>query len=156
MHMYNACLNCVASLKSLACILEEKLQSQDLVGCFGLNCSSKQYFSLDQAVSQKKGESKEMIDVRINVRTTPTRTNCKRPTLIQINRSPRHWKFTQHHRTTRQPPQSKARHYVTSYVTYWAKISKPLKGTYFCKTKWNHSSLYTVGAVVETTHKARK
>ena len=26
------------------------------------------------------------------------------PTLIQISRSPRHWKFTQHHRTTRPPP----------------------------------------------------
>ena len=26
------------------------------------------------------------------------------PTLIQISRTPRHWKFTQHHRTTRPPP----------------------------------------------------
>ena len=26
------------------------------------------------------------------------------PTLIQIGRTPRHWKFTQHHRTTRQLP----------------------------------------------------
>ena len=25
-------------------------------------------------------------------------------TLIQISRTPRHWKFTQHHRTTRPPP----------------------------------------------------
>ena len=25
------------------------------------------------------------------------------PTLIQINRTPRHWKLTQHHRTTRPP-----------------------------------------------------
>ena len=25
------------------------------------------------------------------------------PTLIQISRTPRHWKFTQHHRTTRPP-----------------------------------------------------
>ena len=28
------------------------------------------------------------------------------PTLIQISRTPRHWKFTQHHRTTRPPPQT--------------------------------------------------
>ena len=28
------------------------------------------------------------------------------PTLIQISRTPRHWKFTQHHRTTRPSPQS--------------------------------------------------
>ena len=26
------------------------------------------------------------------------------PTDIQISRTPRHWKFTQHHRTTRPPP----------------------------------------------------
>ena len=26
------------------------------------------------------------------------------PTVIQISRTPRHWKFTQHHRTTRPPP----------------------------------------------------
>ena len=41
-----------------------------------------------------------------NVQTTPTRTYCKhsRLTLIQISRTPRHWKFTQHHRTTRPPP----------------------------------------------------
>ena len=26
------------------------------------------------------------------------------PTMVQISRTPRHWKFTQHHRTTRPPP----------------------------------------------------
>ena len=26
------------------------------------------------------------------------------PTIFQISRTPRHWKFTQHHRTTRPPP----------------------------------------------------
>ena len=26
------------------------------------------------------------------------------PTIIQISRTPRHWKFTQHHRSTRPPP----------------------------------------------------
>ena len=28
------------------------------------------------------------------------------PTIIQIGRTPRHWKFTQHHRT--RPPQAEA------------------------------------------------
>ena len=27
--------------------------------------------------------------------------------MIQISRMPRHWKFTQHHRTTRPPPRNK-------------------------------------------------
>ena len=27
------------------------------------------------------------------------------PTIIQISRTPRHWKITQHHRTTRPTPQ---------------------------------------------------
>ena len=31
------------------------------------------------------------------------------PTLIQTSRTPRHWKFTQDHRTTRPPPTSKRR-----------------------------------------------
>ena len=52
---------------------------------------------------------KERIDERKNVQTTPTRTYCKcsRP-LPYYNpdcRTPRHWKFTQHHRTTRPPPE---------------------------------------------------
>ena len=29
------------------------------------------------------------------------------PTLIQISRTPRHWKFTQHHCTTRPPPRKR-------------------------------------------------
>ena len=43
-----------------------------------------------------------------NVQTTPTRTFCKRsrplPYCNQNCRTPRHCKFTQHHRTTRPPP----------------------------------------------------
>ena len=38
----------------------------------------------------------------------PRRTYCKHssrpcPTVIQVSRTPQHWKFTQHLRTTRQP-----------------------------------------------------
>ena len=51
---------------------------------------------------------RERIDESKNVQTTPTRTYCKcSRSLPYCNpncRTPRHWKFTQHHRTTRPPP----------------------------------------------------
>ena len=51
-----------------------------------------------------------MIDESKNVQTTPTRTHCKcsrpLPYCYPNCRTPRHWKFTQHHRTTRPPPWS--------------------------------------------------
>ena len=79
-----------------------------LVGCFGFNGPLRQYFSLYRAVSQREGERRERIDKSKNVQTTPTRTYCKRnrplPYCNQNCRTPRHWKFTQHHRTTRPPP----------------------------------------------------
>ena len=80
-----------------------------LVG-FGFNGPLRQYFSLYRAVSQREGErgKKGRIDESKNVHTTPTRTYCKRsrplPYLNPNCRTPRHWKFTQHHRTTRPPP----------------------------------------------------
>ena len=80
-----------------------------LVGCFGFNGPLRQYFSLYRAVSQREGERRERIDESKNVQTTPTRTYCKRnrplPYCNQNCRTPRHWKFTQHHRTTRPPQQ---------------------------------------------------
>ena len=81
-----------------------------LVGCFGFNGPLRQYFSLYRAVSQREGERRERIDESKNVQTTPTRTYCKRnrplPYCNQNCRTPRHWKITQHHRTTRPPPMS--------------------------------------------------
>ena len=79
-----------------------------LVGCFGFNGPLRQYFSLYRAVSQREEERGERIDESKNVQTTPTRTYCKcsRP-LPYCNpncRTPRHWKFTQHHCTTRPSP----------------------------------------------------
>ena len=76
-----------------------------LVGCFGFNGPLRQYFSLYQAVSQREGERGEKrIDESKNVQTTPTRTyyKCSKPlSYCYPNcRTPRHWKFTQHHRTT--------------------------------------------------------
>ena len=76
-----------------------------LVGCFGFNGPLRQYFSLYRAVSQREGERGERIDESKNVQTAPTRTYCKRnrplPYCNQNCRTPRHWKVTQHHRTTR-------------------------------------------------------
>ena len=94
-----------------------------LVGCFGFNGPLRQYFSLYRAVSQREGEREERIDESKNVQTTPTRTYCKRnrplPYCYQNCRTPRHWKFTQHHRTTRPPP---ALWWIYSYEQY-VKIS---------------------------------
>ena len=79
-----------------------------LVG-FGFNGPLRQYFSLYRAVSQRVGERGERIDESKNVQTTPIRTYCKRnrplPYCNQNCRTPRHWKFTQHYRSTRPPPQ---------------------------------------------------
>ena len=79
-----------------------------LVGCFGFNGPLRQYFSLYRAVSRREGERGKRIDESKNVQTTPARTYCKHnrplPYCNQNCRTPRHWKFTQHHRTTRPPP----------------------------------------------------
>ena len=42
--------------------------------------------------------------------TASTVSPC--PTLIQISRTPRHWKITQHHRTTRPPPTFRQQEFV--------------------------------------------
>ena len=81
-----------------------------LVGCFWFNGPLRQYFSLYLAVSQREGEREEKrIDESKNVQTTPARTYYKRSrSLPYCNpncRTPRHWKFTQHHSTTRPLPQ---------------------------------------------------
>ena len=80
-----------------------------LVGWLGFNGPLRQYFSQYRAVSQREGERGEKrIDESKNVQTTPTRTYYKRsrplPYCNPNCRTPRHWKFTQHHRTTRPPP----------------------------------------------------
>ena len=77
----------------------------------GLNGPLIQYFSLFRAVSQREGERKEKRETRRekkmskqppSAHTASTVGPC--PTIIQISRTPGHWKFTQHHRTTRPPP----------------------------------------------------
>ena len=64
--------------------------------------------SISGRLPERGRKKTEMIDESKNVQTTPTRTHCKcsRP-LPYCNpncRTPRHWKFTQHHCTTRPPP----------------------------------------------------
>ena len=78
---------------------------------FGFNGPLRQYFSLYQAVSQREGErekGEKRTDESKNVQTTSTRTYYKRsrplPYCNPNCRTPQHWKFTQHHRTTRPPP----------------------------------------------------
>ena len=101
-----------------------------LVGCFRFNGPLRQYFSLYRAVSQREGERGEGIDESKNVQTTPTRTYCKcsRP-LPYCNptcRAPRHWKFTQHHCTTRPPPVISESH-THNPKLYWKLLKQLVK-----------------------------
>ena len=80
-----------------------------LVGCFGFNGPLRQCFSLYRAVSQREGERGEKGQTRLKMSKQPppaptASTIGQCPTLFQISRTPRHWKFTQHHRTTRPSP----------------------------------------------------
>ena len=79
-----------------------------LVGCFGFNGPLRQYSSLYQAVSQREGDRGEIGYMREKLSKQPppaptTSAVGPCPTIIQIIRTPRHWNFTQHHRTTRPP-----------------------------------------------------
>ena len=99
-------------IQLIYCLIKKQIQNETarkfcwLVGYFGFNGPLRQYFSLYRAVSQREGERGERIDESKNVQTTPT--YCKRsrplPYCHQNCRTPRHWKFTQHHRTTQPPP----------------------------------------------------
>ena len=102
-----------------------------MVGCFGFNGPLRQYFSLYRAVSQREGEGGERIDESKNVQTTPTRTYCKRnrplPYFNQNCRTPRHWKFTQHHRTIRPPhPKRGTKRRERIDESTYCKRSRPL------------------------------
>ena len=79
-----------------------------LVGCFGFNGPLRQYFSLYRAVSQREGERGEKGQMREKMSKQPPPAPTASatgpcPTIIQISRTPQHWKFTQHLRTTRPP-----------------------------------------------------
>ena len=76
---------------------------------FGFNGPLKQYFSKSDHLQKRGRERKKRIDESKNVQTTPIRTYCKcsrpLPYCNPNSRTPQHWKFTQHHRTTRPPLQ---------------------------------------------------
>ena len=76
-----------------------------LVDCFGLNGPLRQYFSLSGRLPQR-GRKKKNDRREKNVQTTPPASTASAvgpcPALIHISRTPRHWKFTRHHRPTRQ------------------------------------------------------
>ena len=61
--------------------------------------------SISSRLPKRGRKRRERIDESKNVQTTPTRTYCKcsrpLPYCHPNCRTPRHWKFTQHHRTTR-------------------------------------------------------
>ena len=80
-----------------------------LVGwLFWVNGPLRQYFSLYQTISQREGEGVEKGQRRVKMSKQPPPAPTASaigpcPTIIQTVRTPRQWKFTQDHRTTRPP-----------------------------------------------------
>ena len=78
-----------------------------LVGCFGFNGPLRVFQSISGRLPKTGRKRKERIDESKNDQTTPTRTYCKcsrpLPYCYPNCRTPRHWKITQQHRTTRPP-----------------------------------------------------
>ena len=72
-----------------------------LVGCFwALRPFETVFQSISGRLPKRGGKRRERIDESKKCPNNPH--PC--PTLIQTSRTPRHWKFTQDHRTTRPPP----------------------------------------------------
>ena len=75
-----------------------------LISYFGFNDPLRQYFSLYRAVSQRGRKKRKKIDERKMFKQPPTAPTASAivhcPTIFQISGTPRHWKFTQHYRTT--------------------------------------------------------
>ena len=93
-----------------------------LVGCFWAWRPFETVFQSISGRLPKRGrERRERIDESKNVQTTPPAPTARAvgpcPTLIQTSRTPRHWKFTQDHRTTRPPPTIHCRKTLRCMVT---------------------------------------
>ena len=97
--------------------LGKGLQTYSDVGCFLFYLfffflAYRPFETVFQSISgrlPKRGRKRrERIDESKNVQTTPPAPTARAvgpcPTVIQTSRTPRHWKFTQDHRTTRPPP----------------------------------------------------
>ena len=79
------------------------LVGKRLVGCFELNGRLREYYCLYRAVSQRDRKKKIKTRENVSKQPPPSPTASKVgpcPSIIQISRTPWHWKFTQHHRTT--------------------------------------------------------
>ena len=91
----------------------------------------------------ERGRKKKMIDERKNVQTTPSRTFCSAlgpcPTLIQISRTPRHWKFTQHHRNTRTSPLQTIYSRTSVARTLMARLSRLFRTHSWVPNKKSHN-----------------
>ena len=104
---------CSGSSKRGTYLAETRRIPSLLVGClvdFRFNGPLRQYISLYRTVSQREGErGDKRTDESKNIQTTPTCNYYKRsrplPYCNPNCRTPQHWKFTQHHRTTRPPPE---------------------------------------------------
>ena len=110
-----------------------------LVGWFWVSRPFETVFQSISGRLPKKGRKrKERIDESKNVQTTPTRTYCKRSRPLpycNLNcRTPRHWKFTQHHRTPTTPRGRKRRERIeesknvqtTPPTRTYCKCNRPL------------------------------
>ena len=90
-------------------------------------CPTKTVFqSISGRLPKRRRKRRERIEESKNIQTSRNRTYCKRnrslPYFHPNCRTPRHWTFTQDHRTTR-PPQTCIKNIVDSYQT--AAIYKP-------------------------------
>ena len=91
--------------------------------------------SISGRLPERRRKKTEMIDERKNVHTTPPAPTASAvgpcPTLIQISRAHRHWKFTQHHRTTRPPPYNVKKGVSAPYLSKkWINFDQPLGHIY--------------------------
>ena len=81
-----------------------------LVSCFGLNGPLRDSISVYIGRLSERGRKKREIQTGGKMSKPPPPAPTASavgpcPTLIQISRTPQHWKFTQQHRTTRPPTQ---------------------------------------------------
>ena len=110
---------------------EKRNDRRELVGWFWVKQPFETVFQSISGRLPKRGrERKERIEESKNVQTTPTRTYCKcsRPLpYCNLNcRTPRHWKFTQHHRTTRPPTVDESKNVQTTPTRTHCKRSRSL------------------------------
>ena len=107
---------------------EKEMRVVWAVGRFGVNGPLRQYFSPYRAVFQRRGERREKWETGEKLPNNPPNAPTASAvgpchTIIQISWTPRHWKFTQHHRTTRPPQRDERKHFQTTpYVPNASRV----------------------------------